>query len=402
MNDITYAKLKTQLSDYCISKSKEMTANKKYSSPTSFKSDIVNYYKDILDKNENNLTEEQYSSLKAYFESYTENFITQYSKNVVINTDTSTGYGLTSSLDTDPTVSNGFTYYNGKKLGVFSGYTGTNSTYSMCDMVATIQLETDYGTVYSALGELQTISYSIHQQKEPVRCLGNMNAKDWVFGPRTIAGSLVFAVFNKHWMISLYDQIKEKAGMKNWHFVADEIPPFNITMTFANEYGFDSRMVLYGVRLMNEGQVMSTNDIYIENTYEFVANDIEIMDSLNAYQSNTSTHQRGQIVDSTPSTTITEEEKTTTITPTGKEGVTKEVAQATRKFTEAELYIDDSTLAKMDKKSALSTLKDVYNAWMKEPSTNSTEIKNQIKSEYKKQKERIETYYKNKEKEAKK
>ena len=72
--------------------------------------------------------------------------------------------------------------------------------------------------------------------------------------------------------------------MKGTHFIADEIPPFNITITFANEYGFDSRMAIYGVRLINEGQTMSVNDLYIENTYQFVANDINYMDSLSSYQ----------------------------------------------------------------------------------------------------------------------
>ena len=152
--------------------------------------------------------------------------------------------------------------------------------------MATIEMAPTTGKkVYATLGTLQTISYSIHQEKIPVRVLGNMNAKDWIFGPRTIAGSLVFAVLNKHWLVELYDELYENAEMKGTHFIADEIPPFNITITFANEYGFDSKMVLYGVRIVDEGQTMSINDLYIENTYQFVACDINIMDSLTNYQS---------------------------------------------------------------------------------------------------------------------
>lgn len=166
-----------------------------------------------------------------------------------------------------------------------SGYAATNNTYSMCDIVCSIDIESIGGEhVYANLGKLQTLSYSIYQQKQPVRCLGNMNAKDYVYGQRTIAGSLVFAVFNRHWLVDIYDELVNKGMMKNWHYVADEIPPFNITVSFANEYGYDSKMALYGVRLMTEGQVMSINDIYIENTYQFVAMDIEYMDALNAWQ----------------------------------------------------------------------------------------------------------------------
>ena len=172
-----------------------------------------------------------------------------------------------------------------QKKQQLSVYHATNNAYSGCDIVCTVDFPTTTGkSVSTTFGTLQTISYSIHQEKMPVRVLGNMNAKDWVFGPRTIAGSLVFAVLNKHWLVDLYDQLYENAEMKGWHFITDEIPPFNITISFANEYGFDSRMAIYGVRLINEGQTMSVNDLYIENTYQFVANDINYMDSLSSYQ----------------------------------------------------------------------------------------------------------------------
>lgn len=126
------------------------------------------------------------------------------------------------------------------------------------------------------LGEIQTISYSIHMEKRPVRSIGNVNAKDYVMGPRTIAGSLVFAVFNKHFAKDIIadhnDYFKEGTA-----FIVDELPPFNIVISMANEYGLRSKLVIYGVRLLNEGQVMSVNDVYTENTYQFVATDIEYL-----------------------------------------------------------------------------------------------------------------------------
>ncbi len=202
--------------------------------------------------------------------------------------------GVTSVyVDTDPYTSGGNSYGNG--MSFTSEYHATNSTYSGADIVASISIPTSKGVINKTLGTLQTLSYSIYQPKAPVRCLGNMNAKDWVFGPRTIAGSLVFTVFNKHWLMSIYDEIKNKGEMQNWHFLADEIPPFNITISFANEFGYDSRMAIYGVRLMNEGKVLSMNDIYIENTYQFVASDIEMLDSLNAYQVGETRHKYAAI-----------------------------------------------------------------------------------------------------------
>ena len=68
--------------------------------------------------------------------------------------------------------------------------------------------------------------------------------------------------------VSIQENVAPGAGVtgKNTvmsYYIADEIPPFDITISFANEYGYDSRMALYGVRLLNEGQSMATNDIYI-------------------------------------------------------------------------------------------------------------------------------------------
>ncbi len=231
----------------------------------------------------------------------------------VVNTGSNS---INSGIDIDPEVvqtgadekdpASYATFFNGQRMGKnISSYAGTNNTYSMCDMVCQIDIVSNTGKhVVATLGKLQTLSYSIFQNKAPVRVIGNMNARDYIYGQRTIAGSLIFAVFNKHWLIDLYDKIHDTEGMKNWHFIADEIPPFNITISFANEYGYDSRMAIYGVRLVNEGQTMSINDIYIENTYEYVATDIEILDSLNAWQSSDKLSRRynvaGAIASSTP------------------------------------------------------------------------------------------------------
>lgn len=165
-------------------------------------------------------------------------------------------------------------------------YTYTNESFSGCDMVATILLPkpgTSKKQVY-ALGELQTISYSIHMDRQPVRAIGNINVKDYVMGPRTIAGSLVFAVFNKHFANKMMKDIGDSTN-PGYAFLIDEIPPFDIVISAANEYGLRSRMVIYGVRLVNEGQVMSVNDVYTENTYQFVATDLEYLTDENSYTS---------------------------------------------------------------------------------------------------------------------
>ena len=147
-------------------------------------------------------------------------------------------------------------------------------SYSGCDIVvtATLPLKTkDDEEIYFTLGSLQTLSVSSHQDKRPVRSLGNINAKDYVMGQRTIAGSLVFAVFDRHFA----DKIMKSADI----LMADEIPALDLTISFANEYGRMSSMRIFGVKLLNEGQVMSINDLYTENTYQFVALGMEPLSS---------------------------------------------------------------------------------------------------------------------------
>ena len=156
-------------------------------------------------------------------------------------------------------------------------HTYTNESFSGCDMVATILIPSLGNTPY-AIGELQTISYSIHMDRQPVRAIGDINVKDYVMGPRTIAGSLVFAVFNKHFANRILKDVSNSLA-SGYSFLIDEIPPFNIVISAANEYGIRSKMVIYGVRLVNEGQVMSINDIYTENTYQFVATDVEYLNT---------------------------------------------------------------------------------------------------------------------------
>ena len=145
-------------------------------------------------------------------------------------------------------------------------------------MVVSIDSVFPDGTKFNrVIGSLQTLTYSVHMDKFPVRSIGNANAKDYVFGPRTIAGSLMFAVFNKHFAYEMLETASSTSNLGNYHFLMDEMPPFNITVTFANEYGETARLAIYGVRIINEGQTMSVNDIYTENTYQFVATDLEYL-----------------------------------------------------------------------------------------------------------------------------
>jgi hypothetical protein len=141
------------------------------------------------------------------------------------------------------------------------------------------------------LAELSTISYSIHREKFPVRALGSVYPKGFTKGPRTIAGSLVFTVFNKHVLDEFLNATTAviSTGVTGSDIdqhnaispaLSDQIPPFDITVTYNNEHGESAKMVIYGVEIVNEGQVTSVNDMITENEMQYVARDIDLMTNL--------------------------------------------------------------------------------------------------------------------------
>lgn len=188
----------------------------------------------------------------------------------------------------------GTTFYSSRNSDIYA-----NTSYSGADMIATINIPAS-GNISGGqfvIGDLQTLSYSLHMERGSVRALGNINVKDYTNGPRTVAGSLVFAVFDKH-IIYKFKEVLNKNG----EYLADELPPFDVTISFASEYGHRSVLRIFGIRLINEGEVMSVNDIYTENTYQYVARNLEYMksvsdlfeeeieDTAETFQNNVTTH----------------------------------------------------------------------------------------------------------------
>lgn len=206
----------------------------------------------------------------------------------------------------------------------FEQYTKTYSTFSGCDIVATFNGK--------AIGELQAITYSVSREKAPIYTMGSAEPRSFSRGKRGIAGTLVFTVFDRD---ALIEEFKEKlngtttgvqkfkaerdnlgenvnfisvedwdAQMSNYAGVgtetgsdigntsnlvskyqaiyADEILPFDITITFANEYGQRAVLTIYGVELLNEGSGYSIDSVTTEKAYTFVARKIDYMRSLDA------------------------------------------------------------------------------------------------------------------------
>ena len=195
-------------------------------------------------------------------------------------------------------------------------YTHTYTSFSGCDIVCT------FGT--AVIGELQAISYSVTREKAPIYTMGSAELRSVSRGKRGIAGSLVFTVFDRDALIEgLKEHIQQQqtfhrlGAHKNMEAMTieewdsqmtdmalegisgatataankitnnivesqqpeyeDEIPPFDITISFANEYGQKATVVIYGVEILNESNGFSIDDVSSEKACTFIARRVEYM-----------------------------------------------------------------------------------------------------------------------------
>ena len=177
------------------------------------------------------------------------------------------------------------------------------------------------------VAELQAISYSITREKAPIYTMGSPDPRSFSRGKRGIAGTLIFIVFDRHVMLgnlgklltqqdiddirpgwgnpAQFNSTLSTAGSTStrnlapggpaaaqisqqesnlssvgsdqtlsisWY--ADQIPPFDVTLAAANEYGALAVMKIFGIELLNEGYGVSIDDIVSEQQHTYVARTI--------------------------------------------------------------------------------------------------------------------------------
>lgn len=148
--------------------------------------------------------------------------------------------------------------------------------------------------------------------------MGSAEPRSFSRGKRGIAGTMVFTVFDKDALIAALKRQNgsvKRIGASNgeantatdpmtidqWdqlmtgavagqgtnapnqiiqevepHY-ADELPPFDVTISFANEYGQKAVLVIYGVEILNEGTGFSIDSITTEKACTFVARRVDYM-----------------------------------------------------------------------------------------------------------------------------
>lgn len=198
-----------------------------------------------------------------------------------------------------------------ESTGQFQQYTNTYTTFSGADIVAS------FGG--AQIGSLMGITWSITREKAPIYTMGSPNPRSFSRGKRGMAGSLIFMVFDRP---GLYEMLSKNAAkdeiryftrannvlpgmgvdatqsqrgitpidsnsgtsaldiVKAFPYYSDQIPPFDVTITFVNEYGQAAVRNIYGVELLNEGSGASMDDIVIEETMTYVAREVGPMIAL--------------------------------------------------------------------------------------------------------------------------
>jgi hypothetical protein len=158
------------------------------------------------------------------------------------------------------------------------------TSYSGTDITAYISVPPAPGTPYDesdtvqgVLGTLQTISYSIHRDVAPVRALGKSRPHAYTRGPRTIAGTMVWTTMDQHVLAGALEH-NFGEGVDTSTVLSDQLPAFDVVITFANEWpGRYSKMVISGIRMVNEGSTLSIDDMITEQTNTYVATDIDLI-----------------------------------------------------------------------------------------------------------------------------
>ena len=147
-----------------------------------------------------------------------------------------------------------------------------------------------------AIGSIQALSYSVNREKAAIYTMGKASPRAFARGKRAIAGSLIFILFDsnpilQHFASSRFladkneginDQSRNQTsydpsdatGSAAAPWYVDQIPPFDVIISAANEYGAVSGMKIYGIELLNENSGFSIDDIVVEQQYTYVATDL--------------------------------------------------------------------------------------------------------------------------------
>jgi len=171
-----------------------------------------------------------------------------------------------------------------------------------------------------SIGQLQAISYAVQREKAPIYVMGRVDPLSFSRGKRGIAGTIITLMLDQHILFDtdgpfsamrvildndeIYPSVSNVANggalndnitdlnldeldstafsasdvsasyTANQAWYVDQLPPFDVVIVAANEYGNAAQMRIYGVEILNEGSGFSIDDMVIENQMTYVCRTI--------------------------------------------------------------------------------------------------------------------------------
>jgi len=193
--------------------------------------------------------------------------------------------------------------------------TGSSTTYSRSNhSFSGVDIKAVFGGV--PIGTLQALSYAITREKAPIYTMGDPDPRAFSRGKRAIAGSMVFILFDRDPLLYYMQNLKVSvdkdavrwniltrstegpdiggaAGVKAGDIAAnpilgfetfadnsdqivsspwysDQVPPFDISIFAANEYGAKATMSIIHVEITDEGHGMSVDDVQLGKQMKWI------------------------------------------------------------------------------------------------------------------------------------
>lgn len=203
-------------------------------------------------------------------------------------------------------------------------YAAAYTSFAGCDIKAVFHNR--------SVGELQAVSVQVTREKAGVYTMGSANPRSFSRGKRGIAGSAIVVQFDRDAILETLQDLKfqgDKDEVRPGHggadvdtsmewtlrasttgitaatpigssidrspslrqqeseltsvasdqevlsaYYADQVPPFDITLAAANEYGDLAVMGIFGVEWLNEGWGISIDDLVSEKQYTYLARNV--------------------------------------------------------------------------------------------------------------------------------
>lgn len=152
-----------------------------------------------------------------------------------------------------------------------------NETYSGADMVIFMAFP---GYKPIEIGTASTVSYSTYREKKQIRTVGRVSSKGITKGPRTISGRIIFTVVREHVVETIKKEVPYLRDIKT--LLMDELPAFDLLVSFGNEYGGSAGLVIQGITVVDEQKTLSIEDLFTENIFTYLARALEPMRDLNS------------------------------------------------------------------------------------------------------------------------